>query len=67
MLIQEFSLPAQRPQVIEIRANNSNPTSLAKSTDDVKDALGTHEIPLDIILMLVGSRGKNRTSPRADA
>ncbi|KAJ5607135.1 hypothetical protein N7537_003754 [Penicillium hordei] len=61
MLIQEFSLPAQRPQVIEIRANNSNPTSLAKSTDDVKDALGTHEIPLDIILMLVGSREETKS------
>ncbi|KAJ5869568.1 hypothetical protein N7455_004509 [Penicillium solitum] len=58
-LIQEFSSPAQRPQVIEIRANNSRSTSPAKSTDDVKDALGTHEIPLDIVLMLVGSRGKN--------
>ncbi|KAF7519285.1 hypothetical protein PCG10_010147 [Penicillium crustosum] len=64
-LIQEFSLPTQRPQVVEIRANNSRSTSPAENTDNVKDGLGTHGIPLDIVLMLVGSRGKDGTSPRA--
>ncbi|CAI7671731.1 unnamed protein product [Penicillium palitans] len=60
-LIQEFSLPAQRPQVIEIRANNSSSTSLARNTDDVKDTLGPQEIPLDIVLMLVGSREETKS------
>ncbi|OQD60735.1 hypothetical protein PENPOL_c021G04252 [Penicillium polonicum] len=45
----------------EIRANNSSSTSLAKSTDDIKDAFGTHEIPLDIVLMLVGSREETKS------
>ncbi|CAI7581398.1 unnamed protein product [Penicillium crustosum] len=60
-LIQEFSLPTQRPQVVEIRANNSRSTSPAENTDNVKDGLGTHGIPLDIVLMLVGSREETKS------
>lgn len=64
-LIEQFLLPAQRPQIIQIQADSSSSDSLVKPTDDVKSLVGTHEIPLEILLMLVGSRGKNRTSLRA--
>ncbi|KAJ5492020.1 UDP-glucuronosyl/UDP-glucosyltransferase [Penicillium expansum] len=55
-LIEQFLLPAQRPQIIQIQADSSSSDSLVKPTDDVKSLVGTHEIPLDILLMLVGSR-----------
>ncbi|KAJ5969658.1 hypothetical protein N7501_005906 [Penicillium viridicatum] len=45
----------------EIRANNSSSTSLAKGIDNINDAFGTHEIPLDIVLMLVGSREETKS------
>lgn len=59
MLIEQFLLPAQRPRIIQIQANSSSSDLLPINTDDVKTVSGTHEIPLDIVLMLVGSRGKN--------
>ncbi|CAI7644027.1 unnamed protein product [Penicillium glandicola] len=40
----------------EIRANDSSSNPFAESTDDVNTLDGTNEIPLDILLMLVGSR-----------
>ncbi|KAK4865792.1 hypothetical protein LT330_009225 [Penicillium expansum] len=55
-LIEQFLLPAQRPQIIQIQADSSSSDSLVKPTDDVKSLVGTHEIPLEILLMLVGSR-----------
>ncbi|KAI3194812.1 hypothetical protein CBS147311_8411 [Penicillium roqueforti] len=56
MLIEQFLLPAQRPRIIQIQANSSSSDLLPINTDDVKTVSGTHEIPLDIVLMLVGSR-----------
>ncbi|KAJ5746456.1 hypothetical protein N7520_011638 [Penicillium odoratum] len=56
-LIQSFSLPTQRPQVIDIPAINPGPNSPVRSTDcAARISVETPEIPLDIILMLVGSR-----------
>ncbi|KAJ5259456.1 hypothetical protein N7478_012437 [Penicillium angulare] len=54
--IQSFSLPAQRPRVIEMPTNSSSSTPNEKAEVESETGLDMKGVALDIVFMLIGSR-----------